>query len=86
MTPRGSVKSCAEIYLQTLTKPSQILPHHAADGFVGFDMHEVGGVGVDAQSESRIGMAQHAGDCADVHPTLQCRSREGVPKSWNSIL
>ena len=28
-----------------LRAPSQILPHHTADGFGGLDLHGVGGVG-----------------------------------------
>ena len=37
-------------------------------------------MGVGAQSEARVGMAQHAGDGADVHPALQRRSCEGMPQ------
>ena len=35
---------------------------------------------VGAQSEAAIGMAQHAGDGADVHAALQRRGCEGVPQ------
>ena len=58
---------------------SQILPHHAPDGFGGLDLHGVGGVRVGAQSEARIGMTQHTGDSADVHAALQGSGSEGVP-------
>ena len=37
-------------------------------------------MGVGAQSEAGIGVAQHAGDRADVHATLQRRGSEGVPQ------
>ena len=35
---------------------------------------------VGAQSEARVGMTQHAGDGADVHPALQRRGCEGMPQ------
>ena len=35
---------------------------------------------VGAQSEAGVGVSQHAGDGADVHPALQRRGCEGVPQ------
>ena len=63
-----------------LRAPSQILPHHTADGFGGLDLHGVGGVGegVGAQSEAGVCVSRHAGDGADVYPALQRRGCEGV--------
>ena len=59
---------------------SQILPHHVPNGFRCLDLHGVGGVGVGAQSEARVGVSQHAGDGADIHAALQGRGCEGVPQ------
>ena len=59
---------------------SQILPHHAPDSLRCFDLHGVGGVGIGAQSEAGIGMAQHAGDGADIYPALQRRCGKGMPQ------
>ena len=35
---------------------------------------------VGAQSEAGVGVSQHAGDGADVHPALQRRGCEGMPQ------
>lgn len=31
--------------------------------------------GANAQGETGFGVGQHAGDCADVYPTLQCSGK-----------
>ena len=59
---------------------SQTLPHDTPDGFSCLDLHGVGGMRVCAQSEAGIGVAQHTGDRADVHPALQGSGCEGVPQ------
>ena len=61
-----------------LRAPSQILPHDISNGFRCFDLHGVGGVRIGSQGEAGVGVAQHTGDGADVHPALQRRGCEGV--------
>ena len=59
---------------------SQILTHDAADGFGGLDLHGIGRMGVGAQRESGIGVAEHTRDRADVDAALERHGGEGVPQ------
>ena len=47
-------------------------------------LHGVGHVGVGPQGEARVGMAQHAADCSDVHAALQGDGCEGVAQIMKS--
>ena len=60
--------------------PSHDLRHEAAHGFRCLILHLPGGVGVGAQGEARIVVAQHTGDGLDVHTVLEGQRGEGVPK------
>ena len=52
------------------------VPH----GLGGFVLFLPGGVGVGAEGESGVVVAQHAGYRLDVHAVLQSRGCEGVPQ------
>ena len=54
------------------------LCHEAAHRFRRLILHLPGGMGVGAESESRVIVPQHAGDCLDVHPVLKGQRREGM--------
>ena len=58
---------------------SHHLCHEAAHGLCGFVLLLTGGVGVGAECESGIVVAQHAADGFDVHAGLQCQRCEGMP-------
>ena len=55
------------------------LRHEAAHGLRCLILHLPGGVGVGAEREARVVMAQHTGDRLDVHTVLQGQRGEGVP-------
>ena len=59
--------------------PLHDLRHEAAHGLRRLILHLPGGVGVGAQSEARVVVAQHTGDRFDVHAVLQGQRRKGVP-------
>ena len=46
-------------------------------------LHLAGGVGVGAQGEARVVMAQHIGDSLDVYTILRGRGGEGVALGHN---
>ena len=54
------------------------LCHEAAHSLRRLILHLPGGVGIGAQGEPRIVVAQHTGHCLDVHPILQGQRGEGV--------
>ena len=62
---------------------SHHLCHEAAHGLCGFVLLLTGGVGVGAECESGIVVAQHAADGFDVHAVLQCQRCEGMPLRYN---
>ena len=59
--------------------PLHDLRHEAAHGFRRLILHLPGGVGVSAQGEACVVVAQHTGDRFDVHTILQGQRGEGVP-------
>ena len=59
------------------------LCHEAAHGLGGFVLFLAGGVGVGAECESSVIVAEHTADGFDVHPILQCQRCEGVPLRYN---
>ena len=54
------------------------LCHEATHGLCGFVLLLAGGVGVGAESETRIVVSQHAADGFDIHAILQCQRCEGM--------
>ena len=54
------------------------LGHEAAHGFRRLILHLPGGVGVGAEGEARIVVAQHTGDRLDIHPVLEGQRGECV--------
>ena len=58
--------------------PLHDLSHEAAHGFRRLILHLPGGVGVGAEGESRVIVAQHTGDRLDVHPILQGQCSKGM--------
>ena len=55
------------------------LGHEAAHGFRSLILHLPGGMGVGAEGEARVVVAQHTGDRLDVHAILQGEGGEGMP-------
>ena len=55
------------------------LRYKAAHGFRCLILHLPGGVGVGAEGEARVEVAQHTGDRHDVHTVLEGQRGEGVP-------
>ena len=62
---------------------SHHLCHEAAHGLCGFVLLLPGGVGVGAQGETRVVVAQHAADGFDIHAVLQGQRGECVPLRYN---
>ena len=56
------------------------LGHEVSHSFRRLILHLAGGVGVGAQGEACIVVAQHTGDCLDIHAILQGQGCEGMPK------
>lgn len=56
------------------------LLHEAAHGGCGLVLLLPGGVGVGAEGESGVVVAQHGGHSLDVHAILQGHGGEGVPE------
>ena len=54
------------------------LCHETAHGLRRLVLHLPGGVGVGAEREARVVMAQHTGDRLDVHTVLQGQRGEGM--------
>ena len=59
------------------------LCHDLADRSCRLDLHGVGGVGVGAEGEAGVGVAQHPGHRSDVHSALQSDRGESVPSVKN---
>ena len=57
---------------------SHHLSHEAAHGFRRLILHLTGGVGVGAEGEACVVVAQHTGHRLDVHTVLKCKRGEGV--------
>ena len=55
------------------------LAHEIAHGFRRLILHLAGSVGVSPQGEACVVVAQHTGNCLDVHSVLQGQGGEGVP-------
>lgn len=55
------------------------LAHEITHGLRRLVLHLACGVGVGAQGEARVIVAQHTGDGLDVHAVLQRQGCEGVP-------
>ena len=55
------------------------LRHKATHGFRRLILHLPGGVGVGAEGEACVVVAQHTGDRLDVHPVLQGQRSECMP-------
>ena len=58
--------------------PLHDLGHEAAHGFRCLILHLPGGMGVGAQGEARVVVAQHTGDRLDIHPVLEGQRGEGM--------
>ena len=56
------------------------LAHEITHGLRRLVLHLACGVGVGAQGEACIVVAQHTGDCLDIHAILQGQGCEGMPK------
>ena len=63
---------------------SHDLLHEVPHGFRCFVLLLPGGVGVGAESESRVVVAQHAGHRFDIHAVLQRQGCEGVSEVMKS--
>lgn len=63
---------------------SHHLCHEAAHGLCSFVLLLTGGVGVGAESEARIVVAQHTADSFDVYAVLQGQRCEGMPLRYNN--
>ena len=59
------------------------LADDAADGVGGGALHPLRGVGVGAEGEARVVVAQCAGQRLDVHAVLEGQRCEGVPLRYN---
>ena len=59
------------------------LRHEAAHRLCGFVLLLPRSVGVGAECESSVIVAEHTADGFDVHPILQCQRCEGVPLRYN---
>ena len=59
------------------------LRHEIAHLFGGAFLHLPSGVGVGAECESGIIVAEHTADGFDVHAILQCQRCEGMPLRYN---
>ena len=59
------------------------LRHEAAHGLCGFVLLLPRSVGVGAEGEARVVVAEHTADGFDVHPILQCQRCEGMPLRYN---
>lgn len=55
------------------------LAHEITHGLRRLVLHLACGVGVGAQGKPRIVVAQHTGDCLDIHAVLECQGGEGMP-------
>ena len=62
---------------------SHHLRHEAAHFLCGLLLHLPSGVGVGAECESGVIVAEHTADGFDVHAILQCQRCEGVPLRYN---
>ena len=58
---------------------SHHLIHEIAHGLRRLILHLPGGVGVGAKGKPRVVVAQHTGDCLDIHAVLECQGGEGMP-------
>ena len=56
------------------------LAHEITHGLRRLVLHLACGVGVGAQGKPRIVVAQHTGDCLDIHAVLECQGGEGMSK------
>ena len=63
---------------------SHDLLHEVAHGFRCFVLLLSGGVGVGAEGESGVVVAQHTGYRLDIHAVLQCQGCEGMPLRYNN--
>ena len=59
---------------------SHHLRHEATHGFRRLILHLAGGVGIGAQGEPRVVVAQHTGNGLDIHTILQGQGGESVSK------
>ena len=73
----GSLAFLPGVFL-TFECPLHHLRHEVPHGFRRLVLHLAGGVGVGAQGEPRVVVAQHTGDRFDVHAVLQGQGGEGV--------
>ena len=60
--------------------PLHHLAHEISHGFRRLILHLAGGVGVGAEGEPCVVVAQHTGNCFDVHAVLERQGCEGVSK------
>ena len=60
------------------------LRHEAAHRLCGFVLLLPRSVGVGAESESGVVVAEHTADGFDVHAILQCQRCEGMPLRYNN--
>ena len=63
-------------FLVLLTWALHHMAHEVSHGFRRLILHLAGGVGVGAQSETCVIVAQHTGDRFDVHSVLQGQGGE----------
>ena len=56
------------------------LAHEITHGLRRLVLHLACGVGVGAQGEARVIVAQHTGDGLDVHAVLECQGGEGMSR------
>lgn len=57
--------------------------HEVSHGFRRLILHLAGGVGVGAEGEPGVVVAQHTGDLLDVHAVLQGQGSERMPLRHN---
>ena len=60
------------------------LRHEAAHGLGSFVLFLAGGVGVGAEGEPCVVVAQHGGDRLDVYAVLEGQGGEGMPLRYNN--
>jgi hypothetical protein len=76
---------CSSQVFLSATKPNlhtQDIPHSLG----GFLLRRCGDMGIGVQSEASGEVAQHAGDCLDVHTVLERNGGEGVAEVMESDL
>ena len=59
------------------------LRHETAHGLCGLLLHLPRGVGVGAECESSVVVAEHTADGFHIHTVLECQGRERMPLRYN---